>query len=255
MNSIYNLQVETLRKQLMDHPMYKAIRTADRVRVMMKHHAFAVWDFMSLLKNLQRQLTCVQVPWMPTSHPQFARFINEIVLGEETDEDGEGGYISHFELYIRAMEEVDADTGPILSYLEKIDAGAGPLEALKDPSIPPTAADFVRHSLDLAMNGQPHEVASAFFFSREDLIPDMFTVLIEELSAKDLSPHWLQYYLERHIELDGDEHGPLAKRLLTSLCGNDPTKTATAGTVAARSLEARIRLWDGVLLEIEEKGL
>lgn len=245
-----------VRERLLQHPIYKQLNTPERVRVLMKHHSFAVWDFMSLLKKLQQQVTCVTVPWIPQPHAEYARFINEIVLGEETDEDGNGGYISHFELYLKAMDEVGADNAPIRTFVDKLRTGSDPLQALEeDSAVPESARTFVKHTLQLALNGQPHEVAAAFFFGREDLIPDMFQLLVDEVEANGLQAEGLKYYLQRHIELDGDEHGPLAERLLQSLCAGDETRLAEAERVAEQSLQARIALWDGVLAEIGEKNI
>jgi hypothetical protein len=243
---------EQVREQLLQHPMYNKLNSAAHVRVLMKHHAFAVWDFMSLLKKLQQQVTCVEVPWIPRAQADYARFVNEIVLGEETDEDVNGGYISHFELYLRAMDEVGADSAPLRTFIENLQKGVDPIVALgMDDRIPVSVRQFVTNTLELAMHGAPHEVAAAFFFGREDLIPDMFQLLVDELAVSGLSADGLKYYLHRHIELDGDEHGPLAERLLLSLCDGDPRKMAEAEDVARRSLQARIVLWDGVLAEIE----
>jgi hypothetical protein len=244
------------REQLLQHPLYKQLQTPASVRVMMKHHAFAVWDFMSLLKKLQQQVTCVQVPWVPNKHAEYARFVNEIVLGEETDEYHQGGYISHFELYLQAMEEVGADTQPIRNFVQRVASGMSVDDALQaDEAIPQSVRAFVQHTIRLALNGEPHEVASAFFYGREDLIPDMFQLLVDEVEANGLDAPGLKYYLQRHIELDGDEHGPLAERLLVSLCEGDPTKQARAEEVAQYSLRARIELWNGVLAEIDQLGI
>ena len=51
--------VEPARQKVIGHPLYHQLNTKDAVVTFMEHHAFAVWDFMSLLKTLQRQLTCV----------------------------------------------------------------------------------------------------------------------------------------------------------------------------------------------------
>ncbi|WP_241254506.1 DUF3050 domain-containing protein [Brevibacillus sp. SYP-B805] len=239
--------IRRIREELLQHPVYRTVNTPERVRIFMQHHVFAVWDFMSLLKRLQRDLTCTDVPWVPGRHAQYARFINEIVLGEETDEDGRGGYASHFELYLEAMKECGADTVPIERFLADLQAGRDPLTALRAAEVPESVIRFVRQTLELAQNGGTHEVCAAFFFGREDIIPDMFQVLVDELNRSGQSTDRLVYYLQRHIELDGDEHGPLAERLLTALCEDSPEKQAEAARTAEQSLRARIELWNGVL--------
>lgn len=247
MQTLDHTQLVTLRERLLAHPLYQYIETPDHVRTFMSHHVFAVWDFMSLLKRLQQLLTVTDVPWMPGKQAQFARFINEIVLGEETDEDGAGGYISHFDLYLQAMEEVGADAGPIKRYLHRLRAGEHPLDALQLEELPPTVREFVGHTMSLALHGQPHEVAAAFFYGREDIIPGMFTRLVTEVEAKGGQAGRLVYYLQRHIELDGDHHGPLAEQLLQHLCGEDLDKLEAARETAEKALANRIRLFDGVV--------
>lgn len=248
-------QLYAVRDELLTHEVYGQMTTPDRVRIMMKHHVFAVWDFMSLLKRLQQGVTSVTVPWLPYPNPEYTRFVNEIVLGEESDEDGQGGYISHFELYLQAMEEAGADQGPIQAFLAELTAGKPYEEALHHPSVPKTAREFVAFNLRVALTGELHEVAAVFFYGREGLIPDMFRLLLASLEKKGASSKWLDYYLRRHIELDEDEHGPLAERLLVSLCGNDPKKLEEAYTIAQTALQMRGRLWDGVVEEIEKQGL
>ncbi|MCS1350949.1 DUF3050 domain-containing protein [Mechercharimyces sp. CAU 1602] len=249
MDSIRLQHIQTERERLLEHPVYHAMTNPERVKIFMKYHVFAVWDFMTLLKRLQQEFTCTSTPWFPVAEPAYARFINEIVLEEETDEDGEGGYISHFELYLRAMKEAGADTKPITTFLESLRTGQKVEEA--SAILPDTVKSFVRHNVSLADEGKPHEVAAAFFFGREGLIPDMFTNLVEGMRKSGLSAKWLPYYLERHIELDQDDHGPLAEKLLTSLCEGDRKRSQEAEAIALESLTMRISLWDGVLEEIE----
>ena len=86
-------------------------------------HVFAVWDFMSLLKALQRRLCCVNVPWTLSANPAACRLVNQIVLGEESDEDDKGNASSHFEIYRRAMRQCGADTAPIDSFIIEVDDG------------------------------------------------------------------------------------------------------------------------------------
>jgi hypothetical protein len=252
MTSINFERINVERKKLLNHPIYKEMNSSHKIKVLMEHHVYAVWDFMSLLKRLQQLLTCVTVPWVPAKNAQYGRFINEIVIEEETDEDGQGGYISHFELYLKAMEEVKADISSISIFIEKIKGGTDFSTALEEINAPDSVAQFVNDSLSIALNGKPHEVAAAFFFGREDLIPDMFQLLLDEVKEKGEEAKWLNYYLSHHIELDGDEHGPLAEKLLYSLCEDDPSKLKEAEDTAINALKARIKLWDGVLEELKQ---
>jgi Protein of unknown function (DUF3050) len=60
----------------------------------------------------------------------------------------------------------------------------------------------------------------------------------------DLS--YFKYYLERHIEVDGDQHGPMAERLIEFLCGENESNWQVAEDAAERALESRLRLWGSV---------
>lgn len=251
METNHTTSLEETRQLLLNHPMYAAVNTPDKVRLFMKYHVFAVWDFMSLLKRLQQDVTCVTVPWLPAKSAVFARFVNDIVLGEETDEDGQGGYVSHFELYMQAMTEVGADTAPILHFIQRLQVGQSWEEALSSDDIPLFVREFVTETMNLVFQGKPHEVASSFFFGREHIIPQMFSSLVAELPESQTDSR-LVYYLNRHIELDNDSHGPLAEQLLQYLCEEDATRLQEANHVAQKSLESRIRLWNGVLSELKK---
>lgn len=242
-------QVHRLRHKLLSHPLYASIQSLDALHVYMQHHVFAVWDFMSLLKRLQQDLTGVRVPWVPGPDPRFARFLNEIVLAEESDEDGQGSYDSHFGLYLSAMRESGANTRPIMAFITGVRAGQAPMRLLEQIAVPPSVSQFVQTSLDLALRGATHEVAAAFFYGREDIIPDMFRNMVQTLSATARLERFL-YYLNRHIEVDSDHHGPMARQLLADLIGSDTKREAEAKEAASRSLKSRIQLWDGVLQEI-----
>src|ERR1700722_4769083 len=82
-------------RRLMAHPLYGELHSLDDIRVLMESHVYAVWDFMSLVKALQIELTSVRVPWLPPAEARLARFLNEIVLGEESDDLGDGLCLSH----------------------------------------------------------------------------------------------------------------------------------------------------------------
>lgn len=249
-------ELQSIRKELLAHPIYHELTTPDRVRIFMKHHIFAVWDFMSLLKRLQRSVTCVDVPWFPYEQPLFSRLINEIVVAEESDINGKGGFSSHFELYLEAMEECGADRGPFNAFADSLKSGKDFQAALSENAfIRGTVRDFVIFNLDLALEGDLFEVAAVFFFGREGLIPEMFRPLVDSLLETGSSSERLVFYLNRHIEVDEDHHGPLAEQLFLELCGDDPEKLSRAREIGAQGLKARMALWDGVLAEIKERNL
>jgi hypothetical protein len=243
--------LDLTRKRLIEHPLYAELTTTERVRVFMKYHAFAVWDFFSLLKRLQAEVTCVTVPWHPRGLGDHARFITEIVIQEECDEGPDGAHLSHFELYLQAMDEFEADTGPIKTFCELIGDGAPVEAAVAAPGIPDAASDFVSHTLRIALNGAPHEVAACFCHGRENLLPDIFVGAREGMRPVLEASPLLAHYLDRHITLDHDEHGPLALRLLDPFCDGDPMLEADAVRVGVEAIDARGRLWDGVLIEID----
>ncbi len=246
-------RIAPLRAQLAAHPLYASIRNEAQLRVFMQSHVFAVWDFMSLLKSLQSRLTCVTSPWTPTKLPASRRFINEIVLGEESDE-FQGQPISHFELYLQAMQQAGASTVGIHNLLSDLDS-TPVMEAIANAQIPEGARGFLRNTFGLIEAGKLHALAAAFTFGREDLIPDMFRALVGDLNAQNAgSLDTLVWYLERHIEVDGEDHGPLSLKMVTDICGADAQRWDEAGAAAEQALRARIALWDAIVVEMDGKA-
>jgi hypothetical protein len=239
--------IECQRGRVVRHPVYSSLESVECLKVFMEHHVFAVWDFMTLLKRLQRDATSTEIAWRPRGDARMRRMINEIVLGEETDEIAPGKFLSHLELYIEAMEEVGADTTAITAFLLELGEGTDPELALERSGAPLAARRFSSWTWRLAYSRGIHEVAAAFFYGREDLIPDMFRSVLDDLGG---SCPMLRLYLERHIELDEGEHGPLAKELLGELCGEVSGHWQEIRHAALHSLKLREELWDGVLSEI-----
>ncbi len=275
----------TRRRQGLEfHPLYLRIHEPAALRVFMRTHVFAVWDFMNLAKALQHHLTCMSLPWLPPADPESARFINEIIRDEESDEVRHGYPISHFELYLQAMREEEADTAPIEAFIARLREGASVDEALSQLPLRSSVRDFVSTTMGLA-RGQPEEVAAAFLFGREQVIPGMFQRLYDHGAGKGVPrgrlgrrvlsarrkldqaltrsrvasrvqgeagpPRAFELYLKRHIELDGEEHGPMGARMLMRLCGEDEERWRSAEAAAVRAMTARQALWDGVLTDLE----
>ncbi|MCX7419744.1 MAG: DUF3050 domain-containing protein [Planctomycetia bacterium] len=235
------------RQRLLEHSIYATVNSVPRLRAFMESHVFAVWDFMSLLKALQRSLTCVELPWLPTPHPAARHLINAIVLGEESDEDGRGGHLSHFELYLEAMDSCGANTQPVLKFCDQLLQGKSFDDAADLTTVNADARSFMSATFEFVNRGRPSEIAAAFTFGREDVIPDMFRQFVETLCSE--SPENFErfrFYLIRHIDLDADDHGPKALQMVTSICGDDVAEWAAAEKAAITAIEARLRFWDAV---------
>ena len=255
-----NLQLQQLqariapvRQTIVQHPLYAQLHTIEDLQIFMQHHVFAVWDFMSLLKTLQRALTCVDVPWLPVGNADVRYLINEIVIGEESDVDANGKRMSHFELYESAMQAVGCDMRPVHTFLHQLRAGVPVAQALHQLDLPDTVRTFVQTTFDIIQSGKTHVQAAVFTFGREDLIPDMFLTMVQELHRQ--TPERIEifkYYLERHIEVDGDHHSHLAYQMTTELCGDDAQKWAEATEAVEQALLARRGLWDGVLSQVQQ---
>jgi hypothetical protein len=243
----------SLREKLIAHPLYQSINEIEDLQAFMEHHVFAVWDFMSLLKSLQQKLTCVTTPWVPVGSANTRYLINEIVAGEESDVDEAGNRTSHFELYLRAMQQAGCDNKAIDSLFESLKNGEDIAIALSGDNIPKPVGNFVQHTFDVITGEPSHVQAAVFTFGREDLIPSMFISMVKELN-KQLpgKVDVLLYYLERHIEVDGDHHSQLAYQMTAELCGEDEQRWYQATEAAKNALQARIELWDGILEKIKE---
>src|SRR5438105_3647097 len=252
-----NDHLGTLRAALLDHPIYTHLVSVSDLRRFMEDHVFAVWDFMSLLKRLQQDMTCITVPWFPADDAKAARLINDIVIGEETDVGPDGSYMSHLALYLRAMRDIGASTRQFEKFRSLVLVGVPVEAALTRIGAPHHVQAFVAHTMALANAGSTEEVLAAFFYGREDIIPEMFRRLLDTLyDAKhnnDRLRHFI-YYIDRHIELDGDRHGPMGRELLNDLIANSPHRSERALQAACGSIEARIELWNGTLSKLR-KGL
>ena len=244
--------LEQKKQKLFGHPLFIKITTLGKLQHFMQYHVFAVWDFMSLTKRLQQDLTCTQLPWLPCADPHAARLINEIVLAEESDEHPTRGYCSHFELYLDAMTEVGASTVAITRFIELQSQGVEVSAALQMIGAPQGVARFVDSTLQIALSAPTHCVAAAFLHGRESVIPSMFERLLHSHVFIGRQAPTLCHYLSRHIDMDSDDHGPAAHQLLQRLIEADPSRQREADNTALGAVESRITLWDDVLASMQE---
>ena len=247
-------QLAPYKKQLIDHEIYQNIRSIQDLKCFMESHVYAVWDFMSLVKKLQLDLTTTTLPWQPPKNINAARLINEIVWGEETDIDKNGTPFSHFEMYLNAMKQINADTHGIENMLGQLRKGEKIFEVINQNYLPDHVSDFLNFTFQTINEGKTHKIASVFTFGREDLIPDMFISMIKKMNrVNDQQIDQVIYYFERHIEIDGDEHGPMALEMIKNLCGKDSLKWDESISAAQEALQKRIGLWDGINHQINKK--
>ncbi|HEU5469115.1 MAG TPA: DUF3050 domain-containing protein [Actinophytocola sp.] len=241
--------VTPARERVVTHPLYANLDNHDAIVTFMEHHVFAVWDFMSLLKSLQRNLTCVTVPWIPTGPTGSRRLINDIVMVEESDELG-NGFISHFELYVDGMREAGANTAAVDKLVDLLRGGLGVRDALDRAGVPKPSVEFAGTTWHIIETLPVHCQAAAFAFGREDLIPDMFTQVVA-VNERSRRLGTFVDYLERHIEVDGEQHTPMAMQMLADLCGEDEEKWQSCADTVNTALAARTRLWDAILEAIK----
>lgn len=246
--------IASFKTQLEDHPVYSAVTTPEDLQCFMQHHIYSVWDFMSLIKYLQSVIAPSNYPWVPTGDPSVRRFINELVLEEESDQAvKEGSFSSHFELYHTAMAEIGADTGPSSRFVETV-RNHGIEAALAAEEIPAPSRAFTSTTFSFIQANKPHTVAAALALGREHIIPCIFRSILKNIGVNDQQAPVFHFYLNRHIHLDEDFHAPLSLRLLNELCAGDEVKIEEAIKAANEAVNARLRFWDGVLEALQSKA-
>lgn len=250
-----NKATEPLRQQIINHKVYSSIKDLDDLKVFMQYHIFAVWDFMSLLKALQNNLTCTSIPWFPKGSADTRHLINEIVVGEESDIDSFGDRKSHFELYLDAMKQCGADTSQIENFIEVVKNTGDFHAAFTLSETPKEARDFVDFTFKIIGSNKDYLQSAIFTFGREDLIPGMFLSIVNDIYKNfPDSISIFKYYLERHIEVDGDHHSHLALQMTSNLCGTDEQSWKEAEEAIMESLQWRINLWDGAYRQISNRA-
>ncbi|WP_299871308.1 DUF3050 domain-containing protein [uncultured Cocleimonas sp.] len=245
--------ISSIKQKLEDHPIYEAVESIEDLQCFMQHHVYSVWDFMSLVKYVQATVAPAKAPWLPGGDSNVQRFINELVLEEETDEGINGeGYSSHFELYQQAMLEIGADISMSNAFLDNV-RQQGLKQALYMGNIPNLCRDFTEVTFSCIAADKAHEVAASLALGREHIIPTMFRAILNRTGVSESQAPTFHYYLNRHVHMDEEVHGPLSLRLLNGLCDGDTVKIDEAIIAAQTAVEARVKLWDDLLLVINHQ--
>ncbi len=245
---------ESIRKvtlELQNHPLYRSVKTLEDVKTYMEYQVWCVWDFMALLKSLQRGLLNNDIEWLPPFDGSIGAFIYEILLTEETDITDVGrGHASHFETYVKAMRQAEANTKPIDIFIENLQSGKKFDKAIEGTEIPSPALEFVQNTLKYA-HSELHKAVSVFCLSREGIIPGMFKTFLENFKLENNLSTFL-WYLERHIDVDSESHGPLSVKLFSKVVGTEKHKLDAALEAALDALHARLKFLDSILYNIEQ---
>lgn len=244
--------IQPHRQAILNHELYQTITGIEELRSFANFHIFAVWDFMSLLKALQNQLTCTSIPWKPVGSPKIRFLINEIVLGEECDIDENGERLSHFEMYLEAMKKLEANGYLFQTFFSEIQNTSSIQDSILNSNLPLNIQSFLKFTFEIIETQKPHVLAAVFTFGREDLIPDMFQKLVDDLNliyGDKLAK--FKYYLDRHIEIDGEHHSHLALKMVSDLCGDNAAFWEEAKFYSIEALKRRKMLWDEILNNIQ----
>ena len=149
------------------------------------------------------------------------------------------------------MSDAGANMEGINCLIKHLSANRSTAESLAKSNVPRVAQDFVRETFKVIDSGDATRIASYFVFGREALLPDIFVPIVEAIDQRDSNDlSRLKYYLSRHIDLDGDSHGPLGEQLVCNLCGTDEARWKSAEEAALHALEVRKNLWDAIQLAI-----
>jgi hypothetical protein len=219
------------------------------LKVFMESHVYAVWDFMCLTKQLQHHLAPSGSPWVPRYSASSRRWVNEIVLGEESDISIDNEvHLSHFESYIVAMNEIGMNTEWIKNW-PKLVEDIGWANALMHPCVPAPAKYFMSETKKFIDTDKPWIICSALALGREDLLPEQFQSVLDQLESISIPSDVFKWYLARHVEIDSGEHGPAARKLLEELCNKDPIREQEATEAALQAIAAREKFWNMIIQE------
>ena len=240
---------DSLQQQLINHPLYSAIGNIGHLRIFMEHHVFAVWDFMSLIKSAQNFIAPTTVPWVPSDNFYYVQFINQLVSEEESDNlystNAHDHPCSHFERYLEAMTEVGANTN-IISRFINIVRKEGLDAALTIPILPNPAIQFMTFTFDVIKRNQLHLTIAVLALGREDLVPQLFRSLPQNFPMNRSEVPNFFAYIDRHIQLDEQEHAPVAKQLLQELCEGSRAKQIESQEIAEQALAVRLKFWNEI---------
>lgn len=242
-------RLEPVRRSLSAHRLYGLLERRENVAAFMEHHVYAVWDFMALLKAVQRHLTCVDVNWRPAGPAAIRRLVNEIVLEEESDE-VDGVATSQFELYRRGMRRAGAASDKIDCFVAEIEGG-NPIEiATARCGVSADAVALLRTTQGAIATCEPHIIVATFALGWEDIVASTFDPILARIPQVEELETFASF-LRRRIERNRRGRGTMALAMLSQICDGSATRWREAGLAGADALSARLAFWNAIATMLE----
>ena len=119
----FQTNIYPFKEQLLNHQIYGQVDEIRKTKIFMESHIFGTWDYLTMFKSLQRALTSLNIHLLEKGTLQLPFVMNQIILNEELDDESSREYLSAigiYQLYIKAMEEIGADTKPITYLVDSI---------------------------------------------------------------------------------------------------------------------------------------
>ena len=233
------------------HPVFSLVTSLEQARTYMEFQVWCVWDFMCLAKAVQTGLGTFTIPWLPPKNGALLAAINEIISGEETDTGPDGKIASHFEIYLAAMHQAGADTTAINTFLQALRDGVNWEAALHKSGAHPGSIRYVSGTIRTSLEPLHRSVAS-FCLGREELVPMMLVTMLRNIPRLP-ELEMFRWYIQRHIALDAESHGPLSSDLFDSIAGVDAETRQDALKTAAWAIAERADYLDVIMTDLSTK--
>lgn len=234
---------------LANHKLYERVNDELSLRLFMEHHVICVWSYNFLLREIHQELVGLIHPLNSQSQKEAIRLVSEMILEEELEEQQDGSLLSHFEIYLEAMQDLGANISPIVSFFDLQDSGQNWQTALKHARFPTAVSRYAR-KMNRFAQAPLHEKAAALFYEGEPFIPDTFLLRIGQLGNTVKIGRLLDYF-ERHIEGLRSPGFSASGRLVEILCNNDEKMSLEAEQSAEEAMKNRVELWGYITGQLE----
>ena len=229
---------------LESHRLYTALTRREALATFTEYHVVCAWSYNALLRSLQRDIFTQSLPINSDAHKEAIRILSEVAIEEQANESDDGQFISHLELYLDAMEDLGANTAPIIGFFDILAGGVGAAKAVEYADFCPEVAAYARTTVRL-LERQFHERAAGLFYEGEYFIPDRFLHQLNRLTPAVPVDRLLEYF-DGHIEGLKRPGYSAAGRLVEIFTADDEILSEEAEQVGEQVMRQRVHLWNTV---------